>query len=134
MTPQNWTLGRGQTGKMLGFIIIQLNETRVVEFAKKNQNCVGQCLWQQCRKRRRKRKTLDATKLDSWERTNRKDVGVGKLFLNCCSYCETYSMRHNGRIYQITKLVQVHHYKTITFLYRKVLHFLTVKQGIIPRM
>ena len=33
-------------------------------------------------------------------------------------------MRHYGRIYQITKLVQVHHFKTITFLLRKVLHFL----------
>ena len=35
LTPQNWNPGRGQTGGMLGFIIIQLNETRVVEFAKK---------------------------------------------------------------------------------------------------
>ena len=76
LTPQNWTLGRGQTGGMFG---------------------------------------------------------VGKLLLNCCLHC-TYSMRHYGRIYQITKLVQVHHFKTITFLLRKVLHFLTVKQGIIPRM
>ena len=38
MTPQNWNLGRGQTGGMLGFIIIQLNETRV-EFAKKTKLC-----------------------------------------------------------------------------------------------
>ena len=32
--------------------------------------------------KRRRRKTLDATKLDSWERTNRRDVGAGKLLLN----------------------------------------------------
>ena len=41
MTPQNWNPGRGQTGGMLGFIIIQLNETRVVEFAKKNKAVWG---------------------------------------------------------------------------------------------
>ena len=61
MTPQNWTLGRGQTGGMFG---------------------------------------------------------VGKLLLNCCLHC-TYSMRHYGRIYQITKLVQVHHFKTITFFVKE---------------
>ena len=46
--------------------------------------CLTFFLGQQCRKKRRRRKTLDATKLDSRERTNRKDVGVGKLLFNCC--------------------------------------------------